>query len=108
MKRGDFLKQVFTLVAIPTLSGGIIPLKSVNDSDKVQNEFDRIRFYGDVGKYRVGDYVMSDMGDVAVIVRVVDFGEPYVEARPAIRGQYKYKEVKNITVFPNAFCEKVK
>lgn len=106
MKRGDFLKQVFTLVAIPTLSGGIIPLKSVNDSDKVQNEFDKIRFYGDVGKYRVGDLVVSDMGDMAVIIAVVDFGEPYVEARPAIRGQYKYKDVKKIRVFANAFREK--
>jgi len=107
MKRGDFIKNIFTLIAVPTLTGGLVSINPFDEKKpQVFNATDFIRFYGsNIDKYRCGDIIVSDMGDTACIVKIVNFGERYAEARPVRMGEYRYKDIGQVHVMARAIGE---
>lgn len=108
MNRASFLKNMFTLIAVPVLGGGLVSINPFDEKKpQVFNQEDNIRFYGkDVDKYRVGDIIISDMGDTACIIRIIKFGEKYAEARPVRMGQFKYQDLSKVHVVGSAIAEK--
>jgi hypothetical protein len=106
MKRSNFLKLIATMVVAPTLMGDVT-IKPVKDENQpIQNIEDRIRFFSnDAAKCMLGDIIVSDMGDRAMITTVVHYEPKYVEARPIIRGQYRFKTLENFHVFARSVPE---
>lgn len=108
MKRGNFLKLMATMIVAPTLMGEktIEPWK---ESDGMANNIDgdRIRIYLKPGqKARIGDLILSDMGDKAVIILYMNLdSKPYIEAKPICRGRYFYKDLNKFQVFARAMAE---
>jgi len=45
------------------------------------------------------------MGDTACIVKIVNFGERYAEARPVRMGEYRYKDIGQVHVMARAIGE---
>ena len=104
MKRSDFIKNVFTLIAVPALGGGLVAVTPFDEKvPQVLNEADSIRFYGNkVDKFRLGDIIVSDMGDKACIVRIIHIGDKYAEAKPVIRGRFRYRDINAVCCMSNA------
>ena len=98
MNRGGFLKSLVTLIAAPTLLGEIA-IKSYDEKQPQVFNSDTIRFYSDnIERFRLGDLISSDMGDKAMVVRIFNLGkgQSYAEARPVMKGQYRYHKLENV------------
>lgn len=98
MKRSGFLKSLVTLIVAPSLLGDI-EIKPFNEEKPQVFNSDFIRFYSDnIEKFRLGDLIYSDMGDKAMVVNIVNFGkgQSYAEARPVMKGQYRYRDISNV------------
>lgn len=90
-----------TLIAAPSLLGEI-EIKPF-DKNKPQSTFNSeiLRFYSDdIGKYRLGDLIVSDLGDKAMITQIANTGKgnSYAEARPVIRNRYRYHNLNKISL----------
>lgn len=102
MKRSTFLKHAFSAILIPLAGGVVDKLEPFVSDDQVKTVSRLIFCHDSLHRYRVRDLIMSDMGDVALITGICD-GK--IEAR-AVAGSYRYKDIKKIMVFANAFGEK--
>lgn len=99
MERKSFLKSLVTLIVAPTLLGDIA-IKPYDDK-KPQATFNSevLRFYSDdIGRFRLGDLIVSDMGDKAIVVHISNMGkgQSFAEARPVVRNQYRYHDLNNV------------
>jgi len=95
------------MVVAPTLMGDVTIEPVKDEKDKSNFHGDRIRIYTkDAVKNRPGNLIMSDMGDLALIVSIFHVGDnPFIEARPVQYGKYRFKSLKNFHVFSNACGE---
>lgn len=105
MNRGGFLKSLITLIAAPSLLGEM-EIKPHNPELPQTFNSEIIRFYsGDINKFRLGDFIVSDMGDKAMITGIVNIGKPYAEARPLQKGVYRYSKLENVLIIGRHFKE---
>ena len=102
MKRSTFLKHAFSAILIPLAGGVVSKLEPFVSDDQVKTVSRLIFCHDNLHYYRIGDIIMSDIGDIACITSILD-GK--IEAR-AVSGIYRYKNMNNFMLCGNAYIEK--